>query len=157
MTTPPVGTVSYRHSVHFRAFEAYAIEAGLTATVTPEVQNSDYQSGRAQIGEDAWHIRTARNTPTKPGAFVAFWRRDPDGATVPFSNDDGAAGLLVFVEQQGRRGVFRFTRAHLAKLGITSGNRPGKRGFRVYPSWCEALNTRATVTQRAQAPAFEEY
>lgn len=143
--------------MQFSAFEAYAAEVGATVAVTPETQNSDYESGIAQICDEAWHIRTARNTPTKPGAFVAFWQRDADGTTTPFSDDDLAAGLLVFVEQQGRRGVFRFTGAHLAELGITSGRRPGKRGFRVYPSWCAGLNTQATATQRAQAPAFQEF
>lgn len=129
----------------------------MAVLVTPEMESSDYESGVAQISGDAWHIRTARNTPTKPGAFVAFWQRDADGTTTPFSDDDPAAGLLVFVEQEGRRGVFRFTRAHLAELGITAGRRPGKRGFRVYPSWCVSLNAQAAATQRAQASAFQEY
>ncbi|RFA14395.1 metallopeptidase [Subtercola boreus] len=143
--------------MQFEAFEAYSAEVGVTVAVEPEPQNSDYQSGVAQIGDEAWHIRTARNTPTKPGAFVAFWRRDADGTTQPFTDDDLAAGLLVFVEQHGRRGVFRFTGAHLAELGITSGRQPGKRGFRIYPSWCAGLNAQATATQRAQASAFREY
>lgn len=143
--------------VQFSAYEAYAAELGIPVVVVPETQNSDYESGIAQIGADSWHIRTARNTPTKPGAFVAFWRRTAGGATAPFSGDDLAAGLLVFVEHEGRRGVFRFTREHLAELGITAGKHPGKRGFRVYPSWCTTLNPRATRTQRAQASAFEEY
>ncbi|OCI32910.1 MepB family protein [Oerskovia enterophila] len=143
--------------MQFSAFETYAAEVGVTFAATPETQNGDYESGIAQIGGVAWHIRTARNTPTKPGAFVGFWQRAVDGTTTPFSDDDLAVGLLVFVEQQDRRGVFRFTGAHLAELGITSGRQPGKRGFRVYPSWCAGLNTQAAATQRAQAPAFEEY
>jgi hypothetical protein len=65
--------------------------------------------------------------------------------------------LFVFVDQQDRRGVFRFTGAHLAELGITSGKRPGKRGFRVYPSWCTGLNDQAAATQRAQTRAFQEF
>ena len=143
--------------MQFSAFEAYAALVGTTAAVAPETQNSDYESGIVQLGGKAWHIRTARNTPTKPGAFVAFWRRGADGGTLPFRDDDLAAGLLVFVEQQGRNGVFRFTGAHLAALGITSGGRSGKRGFRVYPSWCAGLNPQATATQRAQASAFQGY
>lgn len=143
--------------MQFSAVEAYAVEVGTSVVVTPEAQNSDYESGIAHIGGEAWHIRTARNTPTKPGAFVAFWRRDVDGTTTPFSDDNLVAGLLVFVGQQGRRGVFRFTGAHLAELGITSGIGSGKRGFRVYPGWCAGLNSQAAATQRAQASAFEEY
>ena len=130
---------------------------GFALAIAPEEQNSDYESGIVQIDRDSWHIRTARNTPTKPGAFVAFWRRGADGVTTPFSEDDPAAGLLVFVEQLGRRGVFRFTAADLARLGITSGARPGKRGFRVYPSWCVDLNSGATAAQRAQSSSFLTY
>ena len=141
----------------FPAFDAYAAALGITAEITPEPQNSDYESGAALIDGELWHLRTARTTPTKPGAFLAFWRRDRSGQTVPFPDDDAAAGLLVFVEQHGRRGCFRLTREHLAELGITAGRRPGKRGFRVYPSWCEALNAQATRTQKAQAAAFEEF
>lgn len=138
----------------FNAFARYAAGIGVAAEVIPEAQNSDYESGIVQIDEQLWHIRTARNTPTKPGAFVAFWERDDDGNTAPFSDHDPAVGLLVFVEQDARRGVFRFTASHLAEFGITSGKRPGKRGFRVYPSWCAGLNVQAASTQRAQAPAF---
>lgn len=167
--------------MQFSAFETYAAAVGIPVgipggapvevpvAVIPEAQNSEYESGLAQMEGEAWHIRTARNTPTKPGAFLAFWRRDAEGKTAPFGDDDAAAGLLVFVEQQGRRGVFRFTAADLARLGISSGvslsgrsgvapkARAGKRGFRVYPSWCTDLNAQAAATQRAQAPAFSEY
>lgn len=76
---------------------------------------------------------------------------------MPFAPDGVDAGLLVFVEQLGRRGVFRFTAPHLTQLGITSGVRPGKRGFRVYPSWCTRLNATATAAQLAQASAFQEF
>ncbi|ATG54229.1 metallopeptidase [Brachybacterium ginsengisoli] len=143
--------------MNFPAFETYAAEMGLAIPIAPEEQNSDYESGIVEIDRDTWHIRTARNTPTKPGAFVAFWRRGADGVTTPFSDAEPAAGLLVFVEQLGRRGVFRFTAADLARLGITSGARPGKRGFRVYPSWCVDLNAGATAAQRAQSSSFLTY
>jgi hypothetical protein len=143
--------------VPFPAFATYAAAVGVTGEVTPETQDGEYESGIARIDGEAWHIRTARNTPTKPGAFTAFWRRAEDGTTMPFGDDDPARGMLVFVAHEGRRGAFRFTRAHLAELGITSGRKPGKRGFRVYPSWCAKLNAQATATQRAQAPAFTEH
>lgn len=147
----------YLGSMGFPAFETYAAVRRIPVAVTPAAQNSDYESGVARIGDETWHIRTARNTPTKPGAFVAFWQRDAGGTTAPFADDDLTAGLCVFVEQQGRRGVFRFTSAHLAELGITSVKRLGKRGFRVYPSWCEGLNAQAGAAQRAQGSAFQEY
>lgn len=130
--------------------------------VTAEEQNSDYESGLARIGEELWRIRTARVTPSKPGAFVALWRRNPSGETEPFSaSETTVSGALIFVSERadgaGRTGVFRFTRDHLSELGVLSSPaRPGKRGFRVYPPWAQELNRQAARTQAAQATAFTE-
>lgn len=146
--------------MEFRTFAEYAIAVGrpgAAASARSEAQNGDYESGVAEIDGGTWHLCTARTTPTKPGAFLAFWRRDEAGGTVPFATDTVGAGLIVLVEQDGRRGAFRFTAEHLAALGITAGPRPGKRGFRVYPSWCAGLGASAAATQRAQASAFREY
>ncbi|AFR31384.1 hypothetical protein ARUE_232p01760 (plasmid) [Arthrobacter sp. Rue61a] len=123
----------------------------------PEEQNSDYESGIVTLGSEAWRIRTARITPKKPGAFTAIWQRSHNGSTMPFTDNDPTEGLLVFVEEAGRFGLFRFESAHLVALGILKTSRfPGKRGFRVYPSWCGGLNSQALRTQAAQAPAFRE-
>lgn len=142
----------------YSALEQYLAALGLDpVAVTPEDQNGDYESGRVQLPEGEWHIRTARITPTKPGAFVAFWCRAASGTTRPFRDDEVTAGLLVFVTDGDHRGAFRFTPAHLADLGVTAGRTAGKRGFRVYPEWCAGLNRKAERTQRAQAPAFRTY
>lgn len=142
----------------FSALDLWASELGIAVSVVSESQSSDYESGLAQIDGFEWHVRTARNTPSKPGAFVAFWRRDIEGQSQPFSDDSMNSGLLVFVRNHAQRGVFRFSADHLAELGITAvGSQPGKRGFRVYPAWCEGLNPHAKAMQRAQSSAFEEY
>ena len=164
----------------FTEFDRYRMETlapqGLEASATPEEQGGDYESGRAVIVDatgrtETWRVRTAKVTPTKAGAFVAVWRRTAGGGTEPFPSDEVAgangsastgtgapehvAGLLVFVRDADRRGVFRFTSEHLRGLGVTSSpQRPGKRGFRVYPSWCTDLNRQAQRTQAAQARAF---
>ncbi|MGO3043992.1 MepB family protein [Corynebacterium casei] len=143
--------------MQFRMFEEYACTQGIDVEVVLESQNSDYESGVVMMNGEKWHIRTARNTPRKPGAFVAFWCRNGKGETVPFKADEGAAGLLVFTGSRNRRGVFRFSAKALEELGITEGKHAGKRGFRVYPSWCRNLNPQAESTQHAQMPAFQEY
>ena len=140
----------------FGALENYAETTGLTLTeVVAEEQNSDYESGCAKLEGTWWRVRTARITPTKPGVFVAVWARAPEGITAPFSADDDCAGLLVFVSDEERLGVFRFPTADLATLGIYSSQlSAGKRGFRLYPPWSTPLNPEATRTQRKQAPFF---
>ncbi|MEQ4566446.1 MepB family protein [Paenarthrobacter sp. CAP02] len=125
--------------------------------IQAEEQNSDYESGVVLFGKEWWRIRTARITPTKQGAFVAVWKRDGGGSTRPFTAGESLSGLMVFVEERGRFGVFRFSPSYLISLGyVTSEFHPGKRGFRVYPAWCSDLNPQASRTQRAQASAFVE-
>lgn len=121
-----------------------------------EEQNSDYESGTVALGANVWRIRTARITPKKPGAFVAVWCRDGQGETRPFDSSENLAGLMVFVRDAQHFGVFRFSNDMLERMGVTRSERyPGKRGFRVYPSWSSGLNRHAQQAQRDQAPAFE--
>jgi hypothetical protein len=151
----------YSLRVNFHAFKRFIDLAPAAVDAEPvvqvEEQNSDYESGVARIGNEQWRIRTARITPTKPGAFVAVWKRGKDGSTGPFTADESMSGLLVFVEEQERFGVFQFTTEHLTSLGYVSSDlHPGKRGFRVYPAWCTDLNSQASRTQRAQGSVFVE-
>lgn len=149
----------YADVMAFTCFERYVALAGDQipghAGPWPEEQNGEYESGLVRIDSQLWRTRTARVTPTKPGAFVAVWQRDELGDTQPFESSGEVAGLLVFVQDGELFGVFRFTSAHLESLGVTSSAaHPGKRGFRLYPSWCTGLNPQAKRTQAAQAAAF---
>lgn len=146
----------------FMAFNALARYLSLTPEssanprlVAVEEQNSNYESAVVQWADQLWRIRTARITNTKPGAFLACWTRNAAGQTVPFSAAEPMAGLIVFVEEGEQFGIFKFPREQLHDLGVTSSEiSPGKRGFRVYPSWCTALNPQARRTQLAQSSAF---
>lgn len=144
-----------RHLSH----SAESVDAAtIISQVRPEPESSGYESGIVQLPSGMWRIRTARITPTKPGAFVAVWRRTEMGATEPFDETDPCMGLLVFVADGPHAGAFAFTREHLIALKVLrSAHSPGKRGFRVYPSWCTELNAQARKSQAQQAPAFTEY
>lgn len=149
----------YSFGVNFHALTRFIdlVPANAQPVIQIEEQGSDYESGIALIGKEQWRIRTARITPAKPGAFVAVWKRNEGGSTRPFTADESMSGLMVFVEEQERFGIFRFTPAHLISLGYVSSDlRPGKRGFRLYPAWCTGLNAQALRTQRSQAAAFAE-
>lgn len=152
---------SERGAVRFAAFERFSelVGARFGALGLPESeeQNGEYESGQVTIGAERWRLRTARVTPKKPGAFVALWQRNAQGDTCPFEADKKIAGLLLFVREDERFGVFWFTAEHLELLGITrSARHAGKRGFRVYPSWSTGLNRQAERTQRQQSGAFTE-
>lgn len=136
--------------MRYRAINDFVVE--------DEPESSGYESGIVKFSDGAWRVRTARVTPTKPGAFVAVWKRGASGETEPFSEADSAQGLMVFVEHHSQRGVFTFPKRALVELGIiTASTSTGKRGFRLYPSWCTDLNRQALRTQGAQAPYFERY
>lgn len=138
-----------------RFFDIVGDQYGEPGAPQPEEQNGEYESGILAIGPEVWRVRTARVTPKKPGAFVAVWQRAEAGETRPFASDNGAAGLLVFVQEGERFGVFRFAAPQLESLGVTrTSSQPGKRGFRVYPSWSENLNRQAARTQDAQFASF---
>lgn len=142
----------------FKTLERYCRLIGVeTTSVTLEEQQSDYEAGLAVINGETWRIRTARVTPTKPGAFVALWHRDASGETCPFEADEDVAGVLILVADSHHFGAFTFDTAHLRELGVLrSPETKGKRGFRVYPSWSGNLNPQASRSQRAQARAFTD-
>lgn len=136
-------------------FDLVGDRYGTPGVPLAEEHNREYESGTVTIGSEVWRVRTAHVTPKKPGAFVASWTRNDAGETEPFDSRGDADGLLVFVYEAEHFGVFRFTASHLQDMGITrSSVHPGKRGFRVYPSWSENLNPQATRTQKAQSAAF---
>ncbi|NQD42661.1 metallopeptidase [Glutamicibacter halophytocola] len=140
----------------YTALERYCLVTGHTHSgVTPDEQQSDYQAGVAEIDGQLWRIRTARITPTKSGGFVAIWKRDNTGTTAPYEFDERLHGVLVFIEEGKNFGVFRFAQQHLERLGVfASTSSPGKRGFRIYPSWTTGLKGQAKKSQESQLPAF---
>ncbi|RNE49802.1 MepB family protein [Corynebacterium alimapuense] len=138
-----------------RYLDLVSLPKNALETITPEAQSSDYESGNALIEGSLWRIRTARATPTKPGAFVAVWQRMEDGTTAPFEASDPTVGLFVFVTESDHFGVFRFTTEQLISLRVlATQHSPGKRGFRVYPPWCTNLNPQAARSQDRQSLAF---
>lgn len=143
----------------YTALERYCRLTGQKhSEVMSEEQQSDYQAGISEIDGQLWRIRTARITPTKSGGFVAIWRRDTTGTTAPYESEEGFQGVMVFIAEADHFGVFRFTQQHLEHLGVfASASAPGKRGFRVYPSWTTGLKGQAKKSQEAQLPAFTAF
>ncbi|MGV8852458.1 MAG: MepB family protein [Rhodoglobus sp.] len=100
--------------------------------------------------------RVAKLTPTKPGLFVAVWRRHTDGTTQPFRSNDGTQQLVVIVRDGNDSGAFIFPLSTLVARGIVSvDGHGGKRGFRVYPPWADTRNRQAQSTQQWQCEHFQ--
>ena len=52
----------------FEFFYQFVAAFNLEATINATSDNANYESGIAELGAKTWHVRTARTTPSKPGA-----------------------------------------------------------------------------------------
>lgn len=121
-----------------------------------ESDNTAYGAEILQTSVGTIRARTGRITPTKPGVFVAEWRRLESGQTGPLGHDDGVDYLLVTALDGTHTGSFLIPTQALAKHQIVSvEGRGGKRGFRLYPSWLTGLNPQAARSQAWQAHYFQ--
>ena len=124
---------------------------------TTEPESKEYSACQFQINGRLVLCRTAKITPKKTGQFVTFWKRDTKGITQPFSEKDNFHFYVINVQMETRRGQFVFPKASLIAKGIISTEeKDGKRGFRVYPAWDTATNKQAEKTQRWQLDYFFE-
>lgn len=125
--------------------------------VTAETNNGAYGGELLETSRGKIRLRTGKVTPTKPGFFVTVWRRTDGGETEPFPSDDGADFLVITVRGERGSGMFIFPTAALAVRGVVSvRGKGGKRGFRLYPPWLQALNPTATRSQSWQSEFFVE-
>ena len=125
---------------------------------------SEDQTGRAycgfnfQLGNKHFKFRKAKITPKKVGLFVALWKRDTDGQTIPFTADDHFDYYLISVEQDQHCGLFVFPKQTLVEQTIlTAGCQMGKRGFRIYPDWSIPTNKQATKSKHWQHRYFVDF
>ena len=99
--------------------------------------------------------RISKITPTKSGQFVTIWKRNKEGITVPFDNSDNFDFLIITARNNDHFGQFIFPKSVLVEKGIISkGNKVGKRGMRVYPTWDSATSDQAKRTQAWQTKYF---
>lgn len=100
--------------------------------------------------------RTAKITPTKIGQFVTCWIRNTAGITEPYNDSDNLDFFYIKVINKEKKGLFKFPKEALIKNGILSTEeKDGKRGFRVYPAWDKPTSKQAMKTQQWQLKYFE--
>ena len=99
--------------------------------------------------------RISKITPTKTGQFVTIWKRNKDGITEPFDNEDNFDFIIITARNGENFGQFIFPKLVLADRGIITRNgKEGKRGIRVYPPWDIVTNKQAMKTQNWQTKYF---
>jgi len=101
--------------------------------------------------------RKAKITPKKSGQFVTLWKRNANGETAPYHETDTVDLFVINIMQGSRMGQFVFPSNVLIEKGIVSyAQKPGKRGFRVYPPWSIPSNKTAQISQKWQLEYFLE-
>lgn len=104
-----------------------------------------------------FQYRVAKITPTKPGHFVAIWKR-AKGQTTPYHVDDPIDFLVISVRDDMGFGQFVFPKSVLKAKGIiTTHDKLGKRGMRVYAPWVVLDNQQALRTQTWQKQYFCDF
>ncbi|MBJ2173442.1 MepB family protein [Aureibaculum sp. A20] len=120
-----------------------------------EEESKEYWACRFTINEKIVLYRKAKITPTKVGQFVTLWKRVFNGPIAPFHVDDDFDLVIISTVKENEIGQFVFPKSVLVSKGIVSTKvKEGKRGFRVYPPWDEALNKQAIRTQKWQLNYF---
>jgi len=100
-------------------------------------------------------FREAKTTPKKKGQFVSVWRRNEMGITQPHELTDDFEFYIIKCQSNNKIGQFVFPKTELAERGIiTTKEKEGKRGFRVYPPWDKAESKQAFQTQAWQLNYF---
>lgn len=120
-----------------------------------ESESREYEACTFKLDNKSVKFRSAKITPTKIGQFVALWKRNQAGITQPHDDSDPFDLYIINVRKEKLSGQFVFTKQALIEQSILStSEKEGKRGFRVYPPWDVTANKQAQKTQKWQAEFF---
>mgnify|MGYP005636548633 CR=1 FL=1 len=123
--------------------------------LTLEKESTEYGAGSFTLNDKKVLFRIAKITPTKIGQFVTVWKRNQQGITEPFADQDSIDFLIVCTKKEDKFGLFVFPKSILLQKSVFSKNeKGGKRGFRLYPSWDITTNKQAQKTQQWQLDYF---
>ena len=125
--------------------------------VKSEIESAEYSASTFKLNGFNVKFRSAKITPTKVGQFVTIWTRNEKGITQPHSTDDPIDLFIILTRKDNRIGHFVFPKSVLTDHGILSTpDKEGKRGIRVYPPWDITGNKQAQKTQKWQLNYFVE-
>lgn len=120
-----------------------------------EPEGKEYEACTFKLNNFKIINRTAKTTPKKVGQFVTFWKRNEEGITTPFSYEDDFNFYIINIQHNDRKGQLILPKSILAEKGIiTTDQKEGKRGFRVYAPWDVTTNKQAQKTQQWQVQYF---
>ncbi len=120
-------------------------------------ESQEYDACSFKLNENKIEYRKSKITPKKTGQFVAIWKRNQKGETVPFDVLDELDFMIISVRDHENFGQFIFPKTILMQKGVISQNgQSGKRGIRVYAPWHVVSNQQANKTKLWQNQYFVE-
>lgn len=123
--------------------------------VIPDAECEEYDGHNFRLDGRDVKYRKAKITPKKIGQFVTLWKRNAAGQTVPFVEEDDFDFYLIAVERDEMFGFFLFPKRVLVERQIlSSANKEGKRGFRLYAEWDNPESRHAAQTKGWQCEYF---
>ena len=130
----------------------------IVSELTIDKESKTYRACSFKLNEKIIIYRSAKTTPTKIGQFVTIWKRNEQGITAPFDDNDNFDFIIINCEHGDLAGQFIFPKSVLLDKKIISGSKSsGKRGIRVYPVWDKTLNNQAQKTQQWQLDYFVDF
>ena len=127
------------------------------SNIENNIEGKEYDACIFELNEMKVICRSSKVTPKKVGQFVTFWKRNKKRITEPFSETDLIDFYVINVKTESNFGQFVFPKSELINKGIISTKeKDGKRGFRVYPKWDNTLSKQANKTQEWQLKYFYE-
>ena len=120
-----------------------------------EKESREYFGSKFVLNKKKIIYRQANITPKKTGQFVTFWKRNCKNITTPMEESDDFDYYVITVIREEKKGQFIIPKNVLIEKAIvSSNNKEGKRGFRVYPIWDKPLSKQAIKTQHWQLAYF---
>ncbi len=118
-------------------------------------ESIEYGACSFELNDFKIEYRVSKITSTKTGQFVTIWKRNSDRITAPFDVEDDLDFIIITSKSEDKIGQFIFPKSILVEKGIIStSEKEGKRGIRVYPPWDVAGNKQAEKTQSWQVKYF---
>lgn len=127
------------------------------SAISQDQEANEYSGYNFRANGSNFKFRKAKLTPKKNGQFVTLWKRNANKDTEPFHATDDFDFYIIVSEDAEKYGFFLFPKRELVKRNILSTDqKEGKRGFRVYPTWVLTENKQAEKTQQWQTRYFFE-
>ena len=145
------------NKIKTNVYDVYDVCGLLISNFKIESESKEYDACRFDLNGFKIVSRNAKRTPKKVGQFVTFWKRNSSGIIEPLNETDSIDFYIITIQTENRMGQFVFPKSLLIRKGIISTNeKEGKRGFRVYTSWDNVKSKQAENTQKWQQSYFYE-